>query len=117
MLSYKISTQSQYWIQASPFQHYFTTFSGIRDTAGTSQYADGVRGRIFIDFHKTYGCEFISVTVTPVTCGEDPQPLGQRTITIPDAQLTSINFGQADRTSANPSTIELTFVLDTFTYN
>jgi len=142
MLSYKISTQSQYWIQASPFQHYFTTFSGIRDTAGTSQYADGVRGRIFnlrgprtlsevtistpfdpekhadiIDFHKTYGCEFVSLTVTPVTCGEDPQPLGQRTITIPDAQLTSINFGQADRTSANPSTLELTFVLDTFTYN
>jgi hypothetical protein len=47
MLSYKPVTQSQFWIQASPFQHYFTNFSGIRDTAGTSQYADGVRGRIF----------------------------------------------------------------------
>jgi hypothetical protein len=142
MLNYKISAQSQFWIQASPFSHYFTNFSGIRDTAGTSQYADGVRGRIFnlkgprtlsevtistpfdpvkhadiVDFWKAYGCEFVTVTVTPVTCGEDPQPLGQRTITIPDAQVTSLNFGQADRTSANPSTIELTFVLDTFTYN
>jgi len=142
MLSYKPSTQSQFWIQASPFQHFFTNFSGIRDTSGTSQYADGIRGRIFnlkgprtisevtmsvpfdplqhydiVDFWKTYGCEFVTLTVTPVTCGEDPQPLGQRTITVPDAQMTSLNFGQADRTSSNPATIELTFVLDTFTYN
>lgn len=142
MLSYKPLAQSQFWIQASPFQHFFTSFSGIRDTAGTSQYADGMRGRIFnlrgpktlsevtivtpfdpirhadiVDFWKSYGCEFVTLAVTPVTCGEDPQPLGQRTIIIPDAQMSSLNFGQADRTSANPSTLELTFVLDTFTYN
>jgi hypothetical protein len=142
MLNIKPTTQSQWWIQASPFSFYFTNFSGIRDTAGTSQYADGVRARIFnlkgprtlsevtistpfdpirhadiVDFWKAYGCEFLTITVTPVTCGEDPQPLGQRTITIPDAQMTSLNFGQADRTSSNANTIELTFVLDTFTYN
>lgn len=143
MISYKISTQGQFWIQASPFQHFFTNFSGIRDTSGTSQYADGVRGRIFnlkgprtlaevtvstpfdpdkhadiVDFWKSSGCEYITLTITPVTCGEDPQPLpGGRTITIPDAQITSLNFGTVDRTSSNPSTIELTFVMDTFTYN
>lgn len=142
MLSYKPITQAQYWIQASPFSHYFTTFSGIRDTSGTTQYADGVRGRIFqlkgprtlaevtvstpfdpekhadiVDFWKTYDCSFVTLTVTPVECGEDPAPLGNRTITIPDAQITSINFGQADRASTNVSTLELTFVMDTFTYN
>lgn len=142
MLNIKPTTQSQWWIQASPFSFYFTNFSGIRDTAGTSQYADGVRARIFnlkgprtlsevtistpfdpvrhadiVDFWKAYGCEFLTITATPVTCGEDPQPLGLRTITIPDAQMSGLNFGQADRTSSNPNTIELTFVLDTFTYN
>lgn len=141
MLSYKISTQAQYWVQASPFQHFFTTFSGIRDTAATSQYPDGVTARIknlrgprtlaevtvatpfdpiqhanIVDFWKAYGCEFLSLAVTPVTCGEDPQPLGQRTIIVPDAQMTSLSFGQVDRSSSNPSTIELTFVIDTFTY-
>lgn len=142
MISYKPITQAQFWIQASPFQHYFTNFSGIRDTAGTSQYADGIRARIFnirgprtlsevtvstpfdpevhadiVDFWKAYGCEFITLTVTPVSCAEDPQPIGLRTITIPDAQITSLNFGAADRTSSNVSTLELTFVMDTFTYN
>lgn len=70
-----------------------------------------------VDFWKSYGCEFVTLTVTPVSCGEDPQPIGQRTITIPDAQMTSLNFGAADRTSANVSTLELTFVMDTFIYN
>ena len=31
----------------SPFYHYFTSFSGIRDTAAASSYPDGVRQRIF----------------------------------------------------------------------
>jgi hypothetical protein len=70
-----------------------------------------------VDFWKAYGCEFVTLTITPVSCGEDPQPVGQRTITIPDAQMTSLNFGTADRTSSNVSTLELTFVMDTFTYN
>lgn len=142
MLNIKPVTQSQFWIQASVWSHYFTNFSGIRDTAGTSQYADGVRGRIFnlrgprtlaevtlstpfdpeahadiVDFWKTYGCEYLTLTVTPVSCGEDPQPIGQRTIVVPDAQMTALNFGTVDRTSSNVSTIELVFVMDTFTYN
>ena len=92
MLKYKPITQAQYWIQCSGFtNHYFTTFSGIRDTSGTTQYADGVRGRIFqlkgprtlaevtistpfdpekhadiVDFWKTYDCSFVTLTVTPV---------------------------------------------------
>lgn len=142
MITYRPATQSQFWVQASPFSHYFTSFSGIKDTASTSQYADGVRGRIFqlrgpktiseatvstpfdpekhydiVDFWKAYNCEFITLTVTPVTCGEDPSPRGQRAIVIPDAQITVLSFGQVDRTSGNASTLELTFVMDNFTFS
>lgn len=142
MIKIRPSTQSQYLVTASPWAHYFTSFSGIRHTASTAQYADGVTQQIYqlkgpktlaefnlavpfdptihfdvIDFWKTSGCDYLSLTVTPVTCGEDPQPLGTRTIIVPDAQMTSLNFGIVDRTSGNPSTIELTFVGDTFTFN
>lgn len=142
MIKIRPSTQSQYLVTASPWAHYFTSFSGIRDTAATSQYPDGQTQRIYqlkgpktlaefnlstpfdptihhdiVDFWASSGCDFISLTVTPVTCGEDPQPLGTRTIIVPDAQMTSLNFGVVDRTSGNPSTIELTFVGDSFTFN
>lgn len=142
MIQVRPTTQSQYHVQASPFEHYFLSFSGIRDTAATSNYADGTRQRVFnlkgvktlaemtlsaafdplvhydiVDFWKSHGCDFITLTITPVTCGEDPTPLGTRQIIVPDAQMTSLNFGQVDRTSGNPSTIELTFVGDNFTYN
>lgn len=141
MFQIRPSTQSQFHVQASPWAHYFTSFSGIRDTATTSQYADGQRQRVYnlksvktlqemtiatpfdpiqhadiVDFWKSHGCEFITVAITPVTCGEDPRPLGSRQIFLPDAQLTSLNFGAVDRTSGNPSTIELTLVSDNFTY-
>lgn len=142
MIQIRPATQSQFYIQASPFAHYFTSFNGIRDTAATSQYADGIRQRTFnlkgpktlaemtvstpfdpvqhadvLDFWKSHGCDFITLTITPVTCGEDPQPLGTRTLIIPDAQLTSVNGFTIDRTSGQPSTLELTFVGDNFTYN
>lgn len=142
MIKIRPSTQSQYLVTASPWAHYFTSFSGIRDTAATAQYPDGQTQRIYqlkgpktlaeftlavpfdptihydvVDFWASSGCDFLSLTVTPVTCGEDPQPLGTRTIIVPDAQMTSLNFGVVDRTSGNPSTIELTFVGDSFTFN
>lgn len=141
MITTRPISQSQWWVQASPWAHFFTQFSGIRDTAGTAQYPDGVRQRIFqlkgprtlsevtmttpfdperhadiVDFWKSENCEYISLVITPVTCGEDPQPF-DRTITVPDAQMSGLFFGQVDRTSGNPATIELTFVLDSFTYN
>jgi hypothetical protein len=141
MLQIRPSTQSQFWVQATPWSHYFTSFSGIQDTAATSQYADGIRQRVYqlkgvktlreatistpfdprvhfdiVDFWKSHGCEYVGITITPVTCGEDPRPLGSRTIQIPDAQFTALSFGQVDRTSGNPSTIEMTFVMDNFLF-
>jgi hypothetical protein len=141
MLKIRPSTQSQFWVQATPWAHFFTSFTGIRDTAATSQYADGITQRVFqlkgvktlqeatiatpfdpqihfdmVDFWKAHGCEFVTIFITPVTCGEDPRPLGSRRIIIPDAQFTSLNFGQVDRTSGVPSTIEMTFVMDSFQF-
>jgi hypothetical protein len=142
MIQIRPITQSQWWVQASPWAHYFTSFSGIKDTAATSSYADGVRQRVFnlkgtktlaemtivtpfdpsvhydiVDFWKSHGCDYITLNITPVTCGENPRPLGNRSIIIPDAQLTSVNFGQVDKTSGSPSTIEITMVGDNFTFN
>jgi hypothetical protein len=142
MIKVRPSTQSQFLVQATPWSHYFLSFSGIRDTATTSQYADGSTQRVYnlkgpktlaemtlstafdpekhfdiVDFWKSHGCEFFTVIVTPVTCSEDPEQLGTRRIVVPDAQMTSLNFGVVDRTSGNPSTIEITMVGDTFTYN
>ena len=125
----------------SPFYHYFTSFSGIRDTAAASSYPDGVRQRIFqlrgpktlaeatfstpfdpekhadiVDFWKSSSCDYICATVQPVTCSEDPQPLGSRTLIILDAQISSLNFGAVDKSSGNPSTLEVTLICNDFTY-
>ena len=142
MIKYKPITKSAYWIQTSAFSHYFSTFTGIKDTAATSQYADGVSGRVYqlkgpktlsdatitcpfdprqhkdvVDFWKNYGCEFVTITVTPVECGDNPSPIGQRSIIIPDAQFSSLTFGDVDRTSSDASILSLTFVMDTFTFS
>jgi hypothetical protein len=143
MLQIRPITQSQYLVQASPWMSlYFTSFTGLSDTATTTQYADGVRQRIYnlrgpkvikemtlstpfdptkhdeiVDFWTTGNCDFITVSVTPVTCGENPQRLGSRQLLLLDAQLSSLTFGQVDRTSGNPSTLELTLVSDNFRFS
>jgi hypothetical protein len=141
MIQIRPVTQSQFLVSMSPFSHYFTSFSGIRDTAAASSYPDGVRQRIFqlrgpktlaeatfstpfdpekhadiVDFWKSSSCDYISATVQPVTCSEDPQPLGSRTLIVLDAQMSSLNFGAVDKSSGNPSTLEITLICNDFTY-
>lgn len=141
MIQIRPSTQSQFLVTCSLWQHYFLTFSGLRDTSATSQYADGMRQRIFqlkgpktiseftisaafdpvkhadiLDAWKAQTCEYVTFSVTPVQCGEDPQPIGSRQLIMPSAQLTSVNAFTVDRSSANPSTIEITAVTDDWTY-
>lgn len=142
MLIYEPSTQSQFWVQTSAWDHYFTTFSGIKDQASTSQYPDGQIGRIFnlrgprtvqpitlsvpfdpirhadiVDMWKATQCDFQTIIVTPVTCGEYPEPLpGSRVLVIPDAQMTSLTFMNVDRSSANVAMMEIGFVANTYTY-
>lgn len=142
MIKYRPVTQSQFWVQCASFSHYFTTFSGIKDTASTSQYSDGSTNRIYqlkgprtlsevtistpfdperhadiIDFWKQFGCEFLTLTVTPIDCSGTPARLpGARQIIMPESQLTSVSFGQVDKTSSNVSMLEMNFVLDSFQY-
>jgi hypothetical protein len=142
MIQIRPSTQSQFLVSMSPFSHYWTSYSGLRDTAASSSYPDPIRQRIFqlkgpktlseatfstpfdpivhadiIDFYKSGdNCSFLTATIQPVTCGEDPRPLGSRTLILLDCQVSSLNFGTVDKSSANPSTIEVTLICNDFTY-
>ena len=142
MINIRPITQSQFLVKTSLIDDlYFTSFSGIRDTSATSQYAHGTQQRIYnlrgpktlaemtlsapfdpqvhaalLDiWNSTDNCKYFTTTITPVTCGENPEKIG-REIVVYQSQLSSINFGQVDRTSGNPSTIEVTIVGDYFTY-
>lgn len=142
MIKYSPIPTSQWWVQTSAWSHYFTTFTGIQDEAQPMDYADGQTIRInklvgprninpiqiscpfdpiqhadIVDFWKAYGCDFITITVTPVTCGEDPEPLpGGRTLVIPEAKMNGLQFAQVDRAQAQVSMIQASFVLNNYTY-
>jgi hypothetical protein len=142
MIKYNPITQSQWWVQTSAWSHYFTKFTGIDDTADTSDYPDGQTARKYnlvgprkiapvsfsapfdpilhadiVDYWKAYGCDFITIIVTPVTCGEDPQPLaGGRQLILPEVKLNKIKFAEVDRAQAQVSMIEIAAVVNTYTY-
>jgi hypothetical protein len=142
MIQIRPVTQSQFLLTLSPFGNtYWTSFSGLRDTAATSTYPDGTRQRIYqlkgpkttaeatfsvpfdvekhaeiIDFYKADTCSRLTASVVPVSCGENPQPLGSRTLFLLEAQITSLSGFETDRSSANPSILTLTLVYDDFTY-
>lgn len=120
-------------------EYYFTTFSGVKDTAQTSTYADGqssiiynLRGprqlqqmtlstpfdpdvhRNLVTWWKEYTCEFVTLQIVPQDCNSNAL---DGTITVLDAQVTSISFAQVDRTSSNVSMLELGFVANEFIYD
>lgn len=142
MLNIRPITQSQFLVFTSLTPDlYFTTFTGVRDTSATSQYAHATQQRIYnlrgpktlaemtlstpfdpeihaalVDiWNGTDNCQYFTTTVTPVTCGENPQPIGRELIVF-NCQWSSINFGAVDRSSGNPSTLEATIVGDYYTY-
>lgn len=121
-------------------EFYFTTFSGIKDNAQTSTYADGQSSIIYNlrgprqlqqmtlstpfdpEFHsdivvwwKTYTCEKFNLQVVPVDCNSQPLA-GASPVIIVDAMAVQLNFAQVDRTSSNVSMLELGFVANEFTY-
>lgn len=77
-----------------------------------------------IDFWRGYSsdgtnsmCAFITVTITPVTCGETPEPLpGGRIIILPECKLNSVKFGEVDRSQPAVSMIELGFTVNDYSY-
>lgn len=137
-------TNSQYKVSISNVPggpHYFTNFSGIKDNAQTSTYADGqsniiyslrgprqlqqvtmsvpfdpVEHRALVEWWKQYTCESVTIQIDVVDCNANIET-GERQfqLTITDAQVTQINFAQVDRTSSNVSMLELGFVAHEFT--
>ena len=135
-------TNSQWKVNISTIASdlYFTSFSGIKDQAQTSTYADGTTGRIYqvkgprqlqqftlsipfdpenpsmqalIAHWQTKPCEAVNILVTPVACGDQGEARGQ-TININSAQMISLSYAQVDRTSSNVSMLELGFIADDF---
>lgn len=121
-------------------EFYFTTFSGIKDNAQTSTYADGQSSIIYnlrgprqlqqmtlstpfdpvihapiITWWKEYTCELLTIQVQPVDCNSEPLE-GAPPVNVLDAQVVQLNFAQVDRTSSNVSMLELGFVANEFTY-
>lgn len=137
-------TNSQYQVTLSTNAggpYFFTTFSGIKDNAQTSTYADGVSNIIYslrgprqlqqvtlstpfspkehqglIEWWKSYTCESVTIEIKVVNCNGEvrTQAKDGMTIKIYDAQITQLNFAQVDRTSSNVSMLELGFVCNYF---
>lgn len=139
-------TNSQYKVSISNVPggpHFFTTFSGIKDNAQTSTYADGqsniiynLRGprqlqqvtmsvpfdptehKVLVEWWKLYTCEPVTIQIDVVDCnGTIETGSRQFQITITDAQVVQLNFAQVDRTSSNVSMLEFAFIAHEFTIN
>lgn len=122
-------------------EHFFTTFSGIKDNAQTSTFADGQSNIIYnlrgprqlqqmtlstpfapdthkeiITWWKEYTCDPITINIQVVDCNGVAIVDGG-SVLVTDAQVTSLSFAQVDRTSSNVAMLELGFVGNEFTYN
>jgi hypothetical protein len=134
-------TKSQYEVSFSAlggptFTAVFTKFSGVKDQAEESKYANGTGNRIFHvvgprtaedvtltapydptvfktleQFWLAYNCQPITITVTPKDCtGSGSAPSGGQYI-LYDCIFRSITTADIDRESGNVQTIETSFVV------
>ena len=134
-------TKSQYEVSFSAlggptFTAVFTKFSGVKDQAEESKYANGTGNRIFHvvgprtaedvtltapydptvfktleQFWLDYNCQPITITVTPKDCtGSGAAPSGGQYI-LYDCIFRSITTADVDRESGNVQTIETSFVV------
>lgn len=116
---------------------FWTTFSGINDTAETGTYANQTGNRIFkvvgprtLDdmelsspydpvlaqqaeqFWLDYQCQFLSITVQPVEC-DGVTNVGPAYI-IEGAQLSSLQVAEVDRESGDVGVITLSFTANSW---
>ena len=134
-------TKAQYEVSFSAlggptFTAVFTKFSGVKDQAEESKYANGTGNRIFHvvgprtadevtltapydpsvfktleTFWLGYNCQPITITVTPKDCtGSGSAPSGGQYI-LYDCIFRSITTADVDRESGNVQTIEAAFVV------
>jgi len=134
-------TKAQYEVSFSAlggptFTAVFTKFSGVKDQAEESKYANGTGNRIYHvvgprtaedvtltapydptifktleEFWLAYNCQPITITVTPKDCaGTGSAATGGQYI-LYDCIFRSITTADVDRESGNVQTIETSFVV------
>jgi hypothetical protein len=126
------NTQSQYQVFCGGIDLLFTTFSGIQDTAETSNYPSGTGNRILPlvgprtlgeitltsphdpktsqgieQLWQEYNNEPLTVTVQPVTC-DGNENVGQPYI-FDGCLLSGVEMLEVDRSSAEASMLSLVF--------
>lgn len=131
-------TKAQYYVFTSGLEMYFNSFSGINDTAQSGSYANGTGNRIYkvtgpreLDditlttpydpeqsqeleqFWLEYQCEYLTISVQPVSCGDNPENLGDPYI-LEGCLLTGIKLAEVDRESGDVATMELTFTANSW---
>jgi hypothetical protein len=133
-------TNAQWLVNLSGTDFYFTTFSGVNESKNPSQYSDPQTNRQhflpgpvsldemtlevpfdpdvhgpLVDLWQNDACELRVVTVTPVDCGNDPQPIS-RSISLLDVHLTGLTFGNVDKSSSDTSILSIRFTADRWQY-
>jgi len=135
-------TKSQYEVSFTAlggptFTAVFTKFSGVKDSAEDSRYANGTGNRLFKvigprnaddvtleapydptifkqleQFWLNYNCEDITVTVTPKDCAGAGEAAGGGQYVLYGCQYKSVSTADVDRESGNVQTIECSFTVN-----
>lgn len=136
-------TRSQFLLTISDLDFYWETFSGLRDTAQTSEYSDGLGNRTYklvgrrtledmtlskafdpvadvpiIEFWQKY-CQGQGVdkicSVTPVQYCPEPEPIGAALILYGFRPISLQGF-EVDKKSSDVTMLTLGFVADSWKY-
>lgn len=130
-------TKAGFIVYAEGVDLFWTTFSGINDTAETGTYANQTGNRIFKvvgprtledmelsspydpvlaqqaeEFWLNYQCQFLTITIQPVLC--DGEEENGPPYIIEGAQLSSLNVAEVDRESGDVAMITLSFTANSW---
>ena len=133
-------TKAQYVLTIQGISTYWTKCSGLKESAGVSDYNDGLNSRkiklvgarevqpisftapfdpeqhrAVVDLWSNYACEPLTATIQPVQCGAGAVPIGP-TVTIYGWRLTKLEFAEADRNGSDVSEIMLEGVCERWSY-
>ena len=115
-------TKAGFIVYAEGVDLFWTTFSGINDTAETGTYAnqdmelsspyDPVLAQQAEEFWLNYQCQFLTITIQPVLC--DGEEENGPPYIIEGAQLSSLSVAEVDRESGDVAMITLSFTANSW---
>lgn len=130
-------TQAGYILYCQGIDMFFTTFSGINDSAATGEYANERGNRIYKvvgprtlddvemsapydpilsqpieEFWLDYACEYLTITVQPVLCDGETE-IGPPYI-LEGCQISNLQVAEADKESGDVATITVTFTVNSW---